>query len=182
MPRPVDKTETVDLHAPWWSPETDATGRYLERWVVRSEMTQGDQQAMSSAHETKIKLLTGGRNSKQLGEELVNELVRNQMAFGRLYLLLQMTVEVTDETGKPYHVTREFISSLPSRDTEWVNEQMDALYTAEEVVPVLPEDEQRAERVREAAEDGANVDPVEMDGRGVAAKRFRGTREARASG
>lgn len=176
MPKPVDRTETVDLHAPWWSPATESSGRYVERWVVRKHMTERNQQNIASAQEPRIRLLTGGKSSKQLGDEALAELMRTQMAFGRLYLLMEMTTEVTDENGTPQHLTREFYSGLATRDTQWVNEQLDALYTTEEVVPVLAEDEEKAERYADAAEAGAQVDPVLLDGRGVAQRRFRGTR------
>src|SRR5579862_4341048 len=99
MPRPVGQKESTDLHAPWWSDERDASGRYVEHWSVKKYMTERDQQEISNAQQVRIRTLTGGKSSDRLGADVMGQVIQNQMAFARLYTILQMTVEVTDADG-----------------------------------------------------------------------------------
>lgn len=173
MPKPTNRSETVDLHAPWWSADKDASGRFVERWVVRKDMSEHDEQAVSDALSSKLRLLTNGRNSKQLGDALMQQIIQTQMAYARVARLLQMTVEVTDETGTAYHLNKDFLSSLPTSDTAYISEEMDTLYGKPDV-EVLPEDEEFAAQMRDAAEQGAPVDEATLTPEGRAAQRFRG--------
>lgn len=179
MPRPIlNNAETVDLHAPWWSDGRDASGRYRERWVVKKEMTERDQQQIAQAQEGRIRSVTSGRGRKELAAELMQEVIQNQIPFARLYLLLQMTVEITDETGTAQHRSKELLSAYPTRDTEWVADELEKLYGAPDTedgaaVPVLEEDEEAAEIAAQAAAAGETVDPIDLTAHGRAAKRFR---------
>jgi hypothetical protein len=182
MPKPVDRSETVDLHAPWWSDATDSSGRYKERWVVRKYRTERDAQAIANAMGDSIRMRQsartngharkgdgGGNNSGDMELE-----VTANMPFARMILLLQVTVEITDENGMPLHINKELLSSFDTRETEWVADELDRLYARPEIVPVLDEDEERAALLREAVADGAEgIDPQETTAEGRAAKRFR---------
>ncbi len=178
MPRPVDRNKTIDLHAPWWSDAKDAGGRYLERWVVREEMTERDQQEIAQKVNQRLAQVTAGKNSKQLGEAMMQQIIQANLAFARLYQLLQMTEEITDESGTPLHRDRDLISSFATRDTEFVSGELDQLYGKPEI-EVLPADEEKANEVRAAAERGWPVDESQATAEGAAIARFPAPRKTR---
>lgn len=179
MPRPIfDNRETEDLHAPWWSAERDASGRYKERWVVKRYMTERDQQRIAQQQEGRVRSLSSGKSRKELAADMMAEVVQNQIPFARLYLLLEMTVQITDETGQPLHLSKDVLSAFPTRDTEWVADELEKLYGAPDtedggVVPVLDQDVFAAERAASASEAGVTVDDADLLAEGHAVTRFR---------
>ena len=198
MPTPVlmgVSRPTIDLHAPWWDAtrtedgttntrtlsEDEPGGRYLERWVVYAHMTERDEQQVAAAMKPRIQMHGGGT-----GKASRQEIIMQEMPFARLNLLLQMTREVTDANGQPLHLSKDLISSFESKDTKWVEAEMERLYQRDSS-PILEEDEQESARLTPLAEedggrDGRAPRPEEVSPRAIADRAFRSGRQTRAQG
>jgi hypothetical protein len=169
MPRPVDRTESIDLHAPWWSDERDSTGRYVERWVVRKEMSEKNQQSISATLRPVLKM-TG--NTGRNGNSGASEMLLNELPFSRLYTLLEMTIDITDETGQQMHISKDMISSFPVRDTTWVADELDKLYAAPIIEPDEI-DERNADMLAQQAEYEGKPVPADANPQAQAVHSFR---------
>jgi hypothetical protein len=202
MPSPILRgasRPTIDLHAPWWSaartidgtpnsralPDDEPGGRYLERWVVFAEMTERDEQIISANLNPRMMMHGMQRRAKQ-------ELVMTDMPFARLYYLLQMTREITDERGQPLALTKELLNAFNQRDTKWVEAQMGKLYQRD-AIEQLEEDEEESARLLAAQEARGDADedangargggpsPDELTPEAVAVRHFRPSGEKRLS-
>jgi hypothetical protein len=174
MPRSysADETrrQTVDLHAPWWSPKMthDGTldtevisegGRYVERWVVYAQRLHVDDEAVDQRIYGKVK--TPSR---------AGETIKMDTAKAPAYLLQQMTVEVTDETGTPAPLvnitgkrpmlTESYLRGVPERDLDFVIGELSKM--KEPPVPVTEADEREADE-RAVAHANAEAHGVPMD-------------------
>ncbi len=157
--RQISTRETTDLHADWWSPKrtVDGTlhtpevgpedeGRYVERVVVYAQRLYIDDQWVQT---------------KSLGEFDIKKKSFDsaQAAKALRFLLQRMIVEITDERGVAQPKTYQgdngvllysgaFIEGMDTRDTTWIQEQLDAM--KEPPVRVVESDlvvaEKRAER------------------------------------
>jgi hypothetical protein len=154
---------TVDLHAPWWSPKTDEAGRYLERVVIYAEMTEHDEQVISRA----IAPVVSGKSRNA-------DISLKESALARAHTLMQLIVELTDETGRPFPKSPDTIKRLPRRDSEWIMDQIGELNAAP-VVKVLPEDEDDAEMNADgsAGSLGSDGDDAAISPAEIAQRRFR---------
>lgn len=117
MPRFINENqrETVELHAPWWSDKRNDAGRYLERCVIYAEMTEHDQQIISTQLMPKVK--TGaGRDT---------EISMKEQAFARQMLFLRLVIEITNDEGVPQQLNAATFKTLHTRDSEYIQGELD---------------------------------------------------------
>ncbi len=174
MPRFVEEQETVDLHAPWWSDEKDANGRYKERCVVYAQMTEADEQWVNAQAMGGIKVEGRGRKAMQ---EAMSSL--RGLSATRTYLFLRMITELTDSAGRSVTLSKALILKMDKRDAEWINDEMSELYEPD-VAPVLEEDVRLADEKNALAESQvARGKPHAefIDPETIAERHFRGSGE-----
>lgn len=166
-PRSLHERETVDLHAPWWSPtkttdgratspewqkEADGVtyapgGRYVERVVVYAQMLRADAQWVQARLLSHIKVSTAAVNNARRGAESEIDLGGTERS--GLLTLQRMVVEMTDEHGASQPLTEATFAGLPEEDARFLESEIERL-NAPLIVPG-PQEERQA---RIAAETG----------------------------
>jgi hypothetical protein len=154
----ISTRETIDLHAPWWSPKRtqdgtlttpevgpDDEGRYVERCVIYAQLFHIDEE---------------WAQGKSLGKFDMKKKAMDPMQAAKAprFLLQRMVQEITDPTGHPLPKTatgdhgeaiysEAFFAGMFSQDTTWISEQINAL--KEPPVPVIDADVAVAEKREE---------------------------------
>lgn len=176
--------ETRTIHADWWCPDQDANGVYKERVTVRYPQIERDSQWITDAVQQESRREQKGKPITGTGREIVLSSTLQGTKNQRMFTLMRMVVEMTNKDGvnvlPPVNASAQqkmdFWRGVPDADMAYIAEQIDTMN--EHDVPVLPSDEDEAER---AAERGAS-DPTKTDPQAVAEARFRAVGDERAAG
>lgn len=169
MPKVYSLTDrqTVDIHAPHWSPERDEDERFRERVVIYAQYLQADQDWVNAQIMNSFKLDSDLAQRAARGEKVDIDIDASEATKQRALLFRRMVVEMTDETGNPVPLNdHNVFEGLIGDDAQFIESEI--LRRARPLIEPLPQhiDEARAKK----------VDPqVIADGH------FRGTGEGRVS-
>ena len=130
MPKPVNLHDrpTKDLHASWWSDETDKSGRYIERAVIYAQLLQVDANRVSERVGKNITISKAQVDQIQAGNLDDIELDLGDPEAQKRALFEVMCVAVYDDEGNEYpgHVQNTF-EGLEQRDVNFILEAVNSL-------------------------------------------------------